>query len=93
MLQIFQFGVMKMYTVNLGIFDWANFEDKEEKGEISNKYKTNQNDWSLLDIFLESQEVEKSLMAKGKDVSTLFFWFQVPRMLLSQVTATNFYVS
>ena len=54
---------------------------------------TDQDDGSLLDIFLESQEVEKSLMAKGKDVSTLFFWFQVPRMLLSQVTATNFYVS
>ena len=26
-----------MYTVNLGIFDWANFEDKEENGEVSNK--------------------------------------------------------
>ena len=84
---------MKMYTVNLGIFDWANFEDKEENGEISSKSKNDQDDWSLLDIFLESQEVEKSLMAKGKDVSTLFFWFQAPRMLLSQVTATNFYVS
>ena len=31
-----------MYTVNLGIFDWANFEDKEENGEISSKSKTDQ---------------------------------------------------
>ena len=43
-----------------------------------------QDDSSLLDVFLESQEVEKSLRARRIDVSTLFFWSQVPQMLLSR---------
>ena len=37
LLQIFQFGLLKMHTVNLGNFDWANFEDKEGNAEISSK--------------------------------------------------------
>ena len=52
-----------------------------------------QDDSSLLDVFLESQEVEKSLRARRIDVSTLFFWSQVPQMLLSRDIDAKFYVS
>ena len=52
-----------------------------------------QDDSSLLDVFLESQEVEKSLRARRIDVSTLFFWSQVPQMLLSRDIDANFSVS
>ena len=52
-----------------------------------------QDDSSLLDVFLESQEVEKSLRARRIDVSTLFFWSQVPQMFLSRDIDAKFYVS
>ena len=67
--------------------------DNEENGEISSKIKVDQDDSSLLDVFLESQEVEKSLRARRIDVSTLFFWSQVPQMLLSRDIDAKFYVS
>ena len=33
-----------MQTMNLGIFNWADFEDKEDNGELSIKSKTDQDD-------------------------------------------------
>ena len=52
-----------------------------------------QDDGGLLDIFLTSREILESLMTSRMAVSTLFFWFQVPSMLLSWDIAMLFDVS
>ena len=65
-----------MYTVNLGIFDWANFEDKEENGEVSNKsrlIKTMEVFWTSS---LNLRKLRSHSWQRGRTYLLYFFGFK-----------------
>ena len=87
LLQNFQFGVLKIHTVNLGIFDWANFEDKD-------KYLLNPRLIKTIEVFwtssLNLRKLRSHSWQRGRTYLLYFFGFKFIRCFFLKLQLQTF---